>query len=86
MKLLFYIIKELLSNLWEWILKRIPYRNKICWLVKHRYKSVYIKSEYSGLKPPEGVLVGDTEAGCVYCGKKTKNRWPEYQLDRERKV
>jgi len=75
-------ITELYIFICEALIKRIPYRNKLCWLFGHLYPGVYLKKEFAGLEYPE-MIVADTESGCVYCGKQTKNCWSEHELDRK---
>lgn len=59
---------SILGDLFEWGVDRLPFRGRLCWLLKHKYPVLWFKSD----NPDAQSGIADTEAGCVFC-KYTKN-------------
>jgi hypothetical protein len=87
LKVWWLVFLSLLNDLYQWIVKHLPYRKRLCWIFGHRYKSVWLKDNDGFLDKSagEGVLVADTERhGCIYCGQRHKNKWGKNLIDWKR--
>lgn len=65
-----YFVKSLCEDLWEAATNRMPFRGKLCRILGHRYRAIWLKSDdgddaYGGF--------ADTEAGCRFCGATSPN-------------
>lgn len=55
-----------------WVLNHLPIRKKLCWLMRHKYRVIWFKSD----RPDAQAGIADTEAGCVFCGHSEPNNHP----------
>lgn len=65
-----YFIHSIFSDIYEWIIRRVPFRRKLCWMFGHRYKGKRIDD---GENPDVEAWVADTDKGCIYCGHKQRS-------------
>ena len=44
LKIIFLVILSILNDLYQWIIKHLPFRKYLCFVFGHRYKGVWLKN------------------------------------------